>query len=347
MSSSPRPLRSRADASGWAGILVLVLLITCPTRVDASAAGALAKAMGRILAKEGGQAASEQAVKEMARRVGQETIERTANRIVREGGERSLVKVGELTAKHGPDVIRALDNAPNPMPMIKLIDDLPADQAAAAASRLAAGSAGKELATLSTRLGPSVLKAEVKHPGVGLKFARSLGSEGAELSLRLSRDQARRIGRHVDDIAALPGPQRNQVLNLASTNADRFAGFVGRFVERNPGKVLFTSATTAVILTEGPRIFGESTILYDADGTPYLIRDPGLVDNLMDTTSKTFGKPIERTVDTFNRLILAAGIFGLCLLGIIATSKLKRLWAADRAAESRSGSTETSNPTDR
>jgi len=246
------------------------MLIAIPT-AHASVGGEIIKAIGRYLAKETGEEATEQAVKHMTRQVGEKLIERTAQKVVHECGEKSLMEVGELVAKHGPDVVRALGNVSDARPVLKLLNELPAEEIGKAASRLASGSTGKEIATLGTKIGVVALRAEVKHPGIGVRFARALGSDGAKLSLRLTRDQAVQIGRHVDDMAQLPATQQSQLMSMISSNADRFGAFVGRFVEKNPGKVLFTAVSTPIILANSAAIFGEGEVVFDPNGN--VLRD--------------------------------------------------------------------------
>jgi hypothetical protein len=296
------------------------MLMAAPT-AHASIGGEIIKAIGRYLAKETGQEATEQAVRQMTKHVGEELIERTAQKVVREGGEKSLVEVGELVAKHGPDVVRALDNAPDALPVLKLLNEIPADEIGKATSRLAAGTTGKELATLGTKLGVVALRSEAKHPGVGVRFARALGSDGAELCLKLTSDQAIQIGRHVDDIAQLPATQQSQLMAFISSNVDRFAAFVGRFVEKNPGKVLFTAASTPIILANSAAIFGDGEVVFDPDGN--VIRDAngnptrhhtGLISDAAKGAGEAIIVPVKTT------LYWVGGIF-VVLLSLFGVSK--------------------------
>jgi hypothetical protein len=330
--STARPTIRRPSLTPRVAIVTLTLvsiLIASPTAY-ASVGGEIIKAIGRYLAKETGQEATEQAVKQMTTQVGEELIERTAQKIVRVGGEKSLVEVGELVAKHGPDAVRALDNAPDALPVLKLLNELPADEIGKAASRLAAGSTGKELATLGTKVGVVALRAEAKHPGVGIRFAKALGSDGAELSLKLTSDQAVQIGRHVDDIAQLPATQQSQLMSMISSNADRFAAFVGRFVEKNPGKVLFTAASTPIILANSAAIFGDGEVVFDADGD--VIRDAngdpvrdktGLIPDAAKGAGEAVKVPIQRT------LYWAGSIF-VVLFSLFGLSKVWKYNQKDR-----------------
>ncbi len=66
----------------------------------------------------------------------------------------------KLVAKHGTDVVRALDKAPDALPLLKLLKITCRRDRQSGIASLAAGSAGnKELATLSTKLGVVALQA--------------------------------------------------------------------------------------------------------------------------------------------------------------------------------------------
>ncbi len=64
-------------------------------------------------------------------------------------------------------------------------------------------------------------------------------------------------------------------------DTERSVAFMGRFVENNPGKTLFTVATTTVILAEPDRILGGDEVVFDADGNPVVVTKTGLVDRGM------------------------------------------------------------------
>lgn len=319
-------------------LAVLLSMSVNSSLAQASAGGTLIKAMGRYLAKETGKEATEQAAKEMAKQVGEELIERTAQKVIAEGGEKSLLEVSELVAQHGPEVVRALDNAPNAVPLIKLLDELPAAEVGQAAARLGAGSAGRELATISSQLGTRALSAEVKHPGVGLKFAKALGSDGVDLSLKLTTDQAVQIGRHVDDIALLPPSERSQLVSMISSNTDRFAAFVGRFVENNPGKVLFTAATAPIILANSDAIFGDGQIEYGPDGKPILLANgqpvrthPGLLPTAASDIGDTVKAPVQTTLYWLGGVVVI-------LASLAGASKVWKFYQQDRLSVSKSDS---------
>ena len=290
----------------------------------ATAGNGLLKSLASYFAKQSGQEVTEQTAKQLSRQVGDTVLDRTTQKVMKEGGDRSLHELGELVANHGPEVLRAVDNVPRAQPVLNALRTLPAEEVATAASRLAAGQPGRELAAISEQLGASVLRAEAKHPGIGVAFARSLGTEGTDVCMKLTTAQAQQIGKHVDDIAQLPAAQRSQLLELISNQSDRFAAFVGRFVEQNPGKVLFTSASTAIILANSDAIFGDGELLWDAEGNLIIASNgkprrqhPGIVPRL-------FGD-LTASVETPLRLTLYA-IGGVIVLLIAAwgTQKLRR-----------------------
>lgn len=233
----------------------------------------VAKAVIRYFGKEG----AEEATEFMTRKGGQEIVERVTQVALREGGEETVDQVAKLTTKYGPDVVGALDNAPAIRPILNVVDELPEAEARSALSRLAAGSTGRELAQTVARRGTVALKAELKQPGVGGSLVRWFGDDGAKMADNLTADQAITIARHGEDISRLPLSQKEGIFSLMRSDTERFVGFVGRFVENNPGKTLFTAAGTTLILAESERMLGGDEIVYDADGNPVLVTKPGFL----------------------------------------------------------------------
>ncbi|QDT06405.1 hypothetical protein K227x_48140 [Rubripirellula lacrimiformis] len=235
-------------------------------------ASSVAKAIMKYFGKEGAGEASEY----LTRQGGKELMERVAANAARDGGDQAVQKVAALAGKYGPDALAALDNAPSVGPILKALDDLPADQVGAAIAKLSAGATGRELADATIQFGSKALTSELKHPGVGLVMVRSLGDDGAELASRMNSDQAIAVARHAEDLAKLPPTQRDGVLAVMRQDTTRMVQFLGRFAEANPGKSLFTVATTTVILAQPDRILGGDEIIFDADGNPIVVSKSGL-----------------------------------------------------------------------
>ncbi|EMI18009.1 hypothetical protein RMSM_05052, partial [Rhodopirellula maiorica SM1] len=204
------------------------------------------KAIVKYFGKEG----AEQATEFLAKNASKEVMQRVTTMAAREGGEEAVEQVAKLTAKHGPEVLTALDNSTAVLPVIKALDEIPATQVRTAIGKLAAGESGKALSAAVTRYGAKALETELKHPGAGLVLLKHFGDDGAELAGKMTSDQAIVIARHADEIAALPAAQRTGVLSLIRNDTEKVVAFAGRFIEANPGKSLFTVATTTIILAE-------------------------------------------------------------------------------------------------
>lgn len=273
------------------GVILLALQFICAPVTHAGLPVAMlsgtsvAKAIMKYFGREG----TEEATEYLARQGGREVAERVSAAALREGGTEAAEQVTRLASKYGPEALTALDNAPKVGTLLSALDELPESQVRAALARLSAGSAGRELAETVSRVGSSALKSELKHPGVGGILARALGADGAELATKLSSDQAIAVARHADDLAALPTAQRTGVMALIRNDAERMVGFLGRFAADNPGKTLFTVATTTIILAESDRILGGDEIVFDADGNPIVVTKAGIVGRTMESGGKALG----------------------------------------------------------
>ena len=157
-------------------------------------------------------------------------------------------------------------------------------------------------------MGVAALRAEIAHPGLGLRLTTALGREGAELAARPPAEQALAFARHAGDLARLPTAQQASVLSLMSSQAGRVAAFLARFAERNPGKVLFTLAGTTLFLTHSEQILGGDEIAFDAAGNPVLIYKPGLVGRAGDRLLRSLLLPLWN-------LLMAGVVVILILLG--------------------------------
>ena len=296
--------------------LITVLASTTRASVPPMVVSSVVKAIAKYFGKEGAQAATDF----MTKQGGKEVVERVTSTATRQGGDELVEQVARITRTHGPDAINAMDNVPSLTPVIGALDELPKTQAKQALSRLAAGTTGRELGETVTRYGAVTLKAELKHPGVGGMLVRKLGGEGGELATRLSTDQAITLARHADDIAKLAPSQRTGLLSLIRKDADRFFTFVGRFAEKNPGKVLFTAAGTTIVLQESERMLGGDEIVFDAAGNPIVVTKPGML-----------GRPAVMAADTANHvskyylrpLFCAALAFVTFFGGVFAWRKLQ------------------------
>ena len=313
-----------------ASTLVVIAVFSSLSGIAAAAplpsGSAVAKAILKYFGKEG----AEEATEYLAKQGGREVAERVAAGALREGGEEAAEQVSMLAAKYGPEALTALDNAPALAPVLAALKELPESQTKAALARLAAGSAGRELAETVGRFGAGALRSELKHPGVGGTLVRLLGDEGAELATKLSTDQAIAIARHADDLAKLPSAQRAGILSLLRNDTERVVGFLGQFAKANPGKTLFTVAATAIILAEPERILGGEEIVFDAEGNPVLISKPGIVGRTVESGGKVAAVVSEQYIRPLYLSALAfVGVFG----SLFMLSRLYHFNRGPRVAE--------------
>lgn len=305
------------------GLVVVMLSLTLGISgvAVASPATPFIKALSRWLAKEFGQ----EGAGKLGKGFSKEMLERFTAKVIKEGGEKSLEQVSVLVAKHGPDVVRALDNAPAVTPILRALDELPAEQIPKALARLAGKTSGRELAETTARYGVKTLTAELRHPGIGGRFLKLLGDDGASLCGKLTKDQGITVGRHLDDIAKLPPTQKNAILEVFSSQTDRMCRFLGEFAQKNPGKVLFTSGATALVLTNAERLFGGDEIVFDDDGKPHLISKPGFFERSVNSMFDMFSEDIKS-------LIRGVAIVLIVALASYSMLKLYGVWQTQRLA---------------
>mgnify|MGYP006427081089 CR=1 FL=1 len=238
------------------------------------------EALGRYFSRTGGR----EITQELVEFGGEAAVRRVAERAFREGGDDALNALVRTARSHGPDALRAADNAVNIPRLLRAVDDLPEEMASQAIRRLSAGAEGRLLAETVERFGAQALRAEVRHPGIGGNLVRHLGDDGVAFASQASRQQAITISRHADDIARLPDTQRAGVLRILREDFDRGVAFMARFIENNPGKVLFTAATTTVVLANADKVLGgdgDGEIVIGPDGEPVYVPKPGLVDRIV------------------------------------------------------------------
>ncbi|PQO28932.1 hypothetical protein [Blastopirellula marina] len=292
-----------------------ICLLLSSTVVYASPASALVNAIAKFVSKE----AAETGAKSISKEVGSEVVERVSVRLVQEGGEKAVTEAAELASKHGPDVIRALDNAPGTTQILKSLDELPVDEVGEAAARLASGSRGKQLAKATDGFGVDALQAELKHPGAGLEYVTTWGKEGGTLCRSLTFDEAILLGKHLDDIAKLPPAQKHQLLELIESSPKEFFAWLGRFIEANPGKTIGSATLLAVVLPNSDRILGGDEVVFDSEGNPVVVSKKGLLSNPVDTLT-------ESATDGVSWLFKGIAIVIVSALAIYAAIKLWYVW---------------------
>lgn len=263
-------------------VLALGLLTLQPCRAQTTLVREGAEVLLKSVARYFGKASAKELGQELAQYGGKKAARQLAARLVREGGEGGLQRASALAAQYGPDVLRALDHAPSTRTLLRALDDLPPQDVALALRRLSAGSQGRRLATVVERHGAGALRAELAHPGLGGQLVRLLGDDGVKLAASLNHNQVITLTQHADDIGMLAAAQRTGLMRLFYDDTKGMIAFIGRFMEQHPGKVLFTGATTTVILSNADRILGGADLVLDADGNPTVASKPGLMDRLVE-----------------------------------------------------------------
>jgi len=266
----------------FASLVLALALSALPAEAQVAvaareAAEVLAATVGRSL----GKASTSEAAEQIAQLGGREGLEILASRTLREGGEQALRKLVANGSKYGTDYLMVLKNARSPQFMATVLDELPADAVKPAIRALGRKSTGEALEVAVEKCGVKALQAEVKYQGVGARLVESFGDDG--LAAVSSVDEAATLVRHADDIARLPAAQKAGVLQLLHDDGKQMVAFMGRFVEKNPQTVLFTSAATTVILANSERLLGGDDIALDAQGNPVIVSKPGVVGRIGST----------------------------------------------------------------
>ncbi len=266
------------------GVLALEPLVVyhdCSAR--AALSGPVTQGVKRIISIFSSR--GRQSLSELAGLGGETMVRRVVDRTMHQGGNQAVENLTRLTRAHGSDALLAADNAVNVPKMIRAVDGLPQDMGGPALRRLS-GSQGKALAGMVDQYGSIALKSEVLHPGIGIRAMNSMGKDGAVLVSRLSRDEAVAMGRHMKDIGRLPESQKQDLIRLLHSDIKGMLNFTARFVENNPGKVLFTAASTAVILKHSDASLGDSEIVFDDNGSPHVVTKPGVIERSMNSVLK-------------------------------------------------------------
>ncbi|MCC9607700.1 hypothetical protein LOC68_03795, partial [Blastopirellula sp. JC732] len=233
----------------------------------------------------------------------------------------------ELTVRYGPEVLRALDNVPSPNKIVQALNQLPDADVQLAASRLAAGARGRELAAATEELGVEVLKSEIKHPGVGLEILRTWPGQGAALCRGLQQEEAIALGKYLDDLAEIPLAQRNELQQVVAADPRRFFAWLGNFIEKNPGKTIGSATFLALFLPNSDRILGGDEIAFDEAGVPTLMSKSGLL-----------SLPTKQLTDTLQGKLawLLAGSVALFLIWLCRFLGLHCGWRMRRSRRRRS-----------
>lgn len=183
--------------------LVLTMVLT-----QAAQANVITKGVREIIeaiVKKGGK----EATQELAEYGGKKAIQEVLEKAAKEGGDKLVNKVIRYGRKYGLSAVKTIDNAP--ALYVKCLDEIPeslVERAIWAAQREPAA-----MTRLLSKHGSDALQIAARYRGVGTDIIAKLGDDGIRMARKLNESQAVVLARHADEIAALPAPQRNQVVD--------------------------------------------------------------------------------------------------------------------------------------
>lgn len=304
--------------------VISLSLFTRPVPAAGSTVARPAKEVAEEIVEYFVKRGSRETAEELAEYGGKSAVRELTERVVRETGEEGLEKVVKLSKRHGVKALRTLDNVEDMAPVLRVVDNL-GDDATKVALRRLGSSSGSTLARMTKKFGKEAMEAEIKHPGVGMRLVKNFGDDGARLALKSSDDAAMTIARHADDIAKLPASQRRGIKNLLFSQTDRMVKFMGRFVENNPGKVLFTGATAGVILAEADRVLGgEMKAITGPDGEVQIVETKGLAGRTVERGTESV-ENITSQILTYLLPVIALGAIGWLAIKLHSYRKICRM----------------------
>lgn len=265
----------------WGLLFLLSWAMLSPLAGQTAPIRAAVREITEYLSSAGGRSLGRETTEELAKLGGEQAVRQLAERALREGGEETLQQLVRLTRNHGVETLRMAENASSLPRLLRVVDDLPPEMAGSAIRRLASPG-GRNLAEMVERGGESILRGELAHPGLGGRLVHQLGPESGPLVSRLSREQALLLGGQAEHLALAAPSTRAAVMRLFTDRTDASFRFLGDFIQRNPGKVLFTAAGTTLFLAHHEALLGGAgEIVYDADGNPIFVAQAGFFDRLV------------------------------------------------------------------
>lgn len=238
---------------------------------------------------------AEEGIERVGARISKTAIAELVERTGKEGGDLAIERLLATARQHGTDVLFAVRNL-DELPGVSVYDVANwVDEVPMAAPRLAAGVTGRQLAEHASTYGSKVLSADVLHPGVGGRFIAKLGGHGDDLVQVLPTQEVIRIVRYTgDDLASSPAV--GQLTQIMGAQPEQFTGWLRRFAQDNPGKLLLTAATASIVIARPEILLGDGEIVFDADGNPqYVETQRGMLavgQNLGQSTLTALKSPI-------------------------------------------------------
>lgn len=279
--------------------------VLCSGQVGAIARGA--KPLYEQLLTKGGKTA----VVELAEIGGERGVQQVLDLAIAQGGQPLASAIARESLVYGPAVIRAA--RPAPLQFMSAFERLPPALRSGALQEI------DRNADLMKRLigtyGTPALEAGARHPGVGPQVLSTIGKESEGFLARQPTDNVIRLGRIADDVVKHPAPQRAELLALIEKAPDKMF----KLLQNNP-KVLATGAALTAFLASKDQLLGTSEVVIGPDGTPSVLRKPGLIENVSAHVTAMLEKPILIIAIAIAVLLLAWG--SMTLVGAMRSRAL-------------------------
>lgn len=262
-----------------------------------------AKEIAEAIMKQG----SKEGLRELAEYGGNQAIQEALERVARDGGDELVAKAVKFGKAHGVGAIKTIERAPTLY--IKSLEAMPKNLVQRAF--WAAQRDPLVMERLMAIHGPEALGIAARFRGVGAEIMIKLGDNGIQAARELTESQAVVLARHADDIAVLPGAQRQGVLQAMTAAPGRIL----EYLEQHP-RILMTSAGVGTVIALKDDVLGvEKETVINPDGS-VRTRTTGFVERI----ATTFQTPL-----TVILALCAAIVGGWGAVNIWGCYRLKRI----------------------
>ncbi len=239
----------------------LLLLLACFATTAFAQVGTAVTEIAETVARKLAQSSA----KELAEVGGDAAVRAVITKAAAEGGETAARQVAALCERFGPSAVQAMKASP--ARLAQSLSAMPEDMVAAAVR--AASREPELVAKLVGQFGDDALLVAAKHPGVGTGIAGKLGADGIALAKQLPTNDAIRLARVADDIAAVASTERPAVM----AKLQRAGGKALDYLERHP-RILATTAGVAVFLAVKDDLLGTKDAPGLVERTVAVFRNP-------------------------------------------------------------------------
>jgi hypothetical protein len=206
---------------------------------------------------------------ELAELGGEIAIRQLAHQLVSEGGETTAHRAVLLIHQVGGEGLRLLTRLRHSTIVLEALSTLEINEVLTGVRTLL-GIQGHLLEEAIQEYGAVALRAELRHPGLGLSIVRQLGPEGAMVADHLEMQQTIWLASHATQITCLPLLERRGLLELLRRHPAEIVGFDNR----HPN-FLLNAPTVAWLLNNEDLMLSGAAVVFDNQGNPHLVEKPG------------------------------------------------------------------------